>query len=217
LYPISLLPQRYTILAKSILVAIVAYSFLHTVALVLQFTNDSRYQASQWIESHVPAKASIEMLGYRGPVIPRERYRIIPTRMDKEFLEPYFKWREHLDRNPTYQKVRQSILSLEKWIKRVLSLPLRKEPYRAWFDHIAAAYEKSSNQSEILTRNRTSLPDHVVVIDYAQSKKLSTLRSGDSGYRLATEFHFTNRLGIQPSFPFVNPRVYIYQREVPKE
>ena len=60
---------------------LVLYSLIYTFALVLQFSNDSRYLAAQWVERNVPVNATIEV-GERGPVISEDKYNIINSLRD---------------------------------------------------------------------------------------------------------------------------------------
>ena len=82
-----------------------------------------------------------------------------------------------------------------------------------WFDYIAASNQKSSNELPDIIRSQVLQPDYVVLIEYLQREKLSILNLPSSGYRLVARFHFTDGFGFQPVFPFVNPRVYIFQRK----
>jgi len=37
-------------------------------------------------------------------------------------------------------------------------------------------------------------------------------KAPDSGYRLATQFHYTAPFGLKPVFDFVNSPVYVFER-----
>lgn len=206
------LPRRNIIAARFVVAATAGYSFLYTVGLVVQFSYDSRYQAAAWIEQHIPVNATIEMFKRaRGPVISSERYRIIESLPDKEGHEWAMTTRGNLARHQPYQNLRQAILDLEQWTGRRLGLPVRKQPFIAWFDSLASSYEKPSDETPGFVGVRTRRPDYVILIEHHQRKRWSTLRSPIAGYRLVAEFRFTNSFGIQPSFSFVNPQVYIFQ------
>jgi 4-amino-4-deoxy-L-arabinose transferase-like glycosyltransferase len=210
---LSAMPQWYTWIPKAGIMAVVGYSFLYTLALVLQLSNDSRYQASQWIEQYVPTPASIETLG-RGPVISKEKYHVTTVPPDKIFYDFVVPARDRLARDQTYQYLREAILAMEKWAGR-WGLPVRNQPYLAWSDSPLARFSEHpgvdpSGAEAVLKRQ----PDYVVVIEGVQQETLSVLSAPDSGYRLAAEFHFKNSFGIQPDFEFVNPKLYIFQREI---
>jgi hypothetical protein len=208
---VNVLPQRYTIAVKAMLATLVAYSFLNTLALVWQFSNDSRYQAAEWIEQAIPFNATIE-IGPRGPIISKEKYRIVESVPDKEFYDFAGKWRDNLTHHRFYQTVRQTILDIEKSVGYRFGMPVRKQPYKAWFDYVAASNENSSKGLPNVIRAQVLQPDYVVLIEYLQRKRLASLMSPNSGHQLVAQFHFTDRFGLQPVFPFLNPRVYIFQR-----
>jgi Dolichyl-phosphate-mannose-protein mannosyltransferase len=206
------LPQRYTIAVRAMLAALVVYSFLNTLTLVLQFSNDSRYQAAEWIEQAIPVNVTIE-LGPRGPIISKEKYRIVKSARDKESYDYVRIWRDNLIRHQLYQGVRQAILDLEKWVGYHFGTPVRKQAYVTWFDYMAASNEKSSNELPNMIRAQVLQPDYVVLIEHLHRTRLSTLKSPNSGHQLVAQFHFTDPFGFQPVFPFVNPPVYIFRRE----
>jgi 4-amino-4-deoxy-L-arabinose transferase-like glycosyltransferase len=208
----NLLPQRYTTAVQAMLAAVLIYSFLNTIALVSQFSNDSRYKAAEWIEQTIPVNATIEM-GPRGPVISKEKYRIVESAPDNEFYDFIRMWHENLTQHQLYQRVRQVVLHFEKWVGYHFGTEVRQQPYVTWFDYIAAANQKSQEFAN-MTRDRVLEPDYIVLIGYLQRQKLSTLTSPTSDYRVVAQFHFTNAFGFQPVFPFVNPKVYVFQRAV---
>ncbi len=208
------LPRRYIIAARSVVAATAGYSLLYTIGLVMQFSYDSRYQAAAWIEQHIPVNATIEIFKRaRGPVISSERYRIIESLPDKERHEWALTTRDNLARHRAYQTLRQAILDLEQWTGRRLGLLVRKQPYRAWFDSLAACYEKPSDDTPGFAGVQTRRSDYVILVEHRQRKRWSTLRSPIAGYRLVAEFRFTNSFGIQPIFSLINPQVYIFQYE----
>lgn len=209
------LPQRYTFAAMSVIAAIAAYSFLYTIALILQFSNDSRYLAAQWIEQHIPANATILMFKReRGPVLPRERYRIIDSLPERGVYDSVLQTHARLVHHRAYQKVHRALLDLEQWAGHRFGLPVRSRPYMDWFDRVATSYANPSKQPHGIFAVQTRQPDYVLVIGHKQRKTRASLRSVNSGYRLVTEFRFTSYFGMQPSVNFVNPRVSIFQREM---
>jgi hypothetical protein len=206
------MPERYAVFAKTAVAVIVVYSFLNCVALVLQFSNESRYLAGEWIEKNVPANATIQMLA-RGPVLTPGKYQIANPPPDKEFYDFARGWAENLARDQTYQKIRQAILDLEKWLGR-FGLPVREKPYQAWFDLSFAMYEdKPANGLPAADSLQTPEPDYILLIEDLQFNTLKQLKEPGSGYQLAAQFRYVNRLGVQPFFEFVNPPVYVFERE----
>jgi hypothetical protein len=207
-------PHRYVIGARSVVVTIIGYSFLHTAALVMQFSNDSRYQASAWVEQHIPANATIETFKRAmGPTISSERYRVIESLPDRKNTGVALTTRARLHSHLVYQRLRLAILDLEQWTGRHLGLPVRKEPYVTWFDGVAARYETSSDETLGFTGIQSRRPEYVILTEHHQRKRWSAQSSPVSGYRLLAEFKFSNSFGIQPHFSFVNPWVYIFQYE----
>jgi hypothetical protein len=209
---IDVLPKRYTIAMRAMLVALVVYSFLNTLALVLQFSNDSRYQAAEWIEQASAVNATVEM-GPRGPIISKEKYRIVESARDKESYDHVRTGYDNLTHHQPYQTVRQAILDLEKWVGYHFGMPVRKQPYVTWFDYIAASKETFSNELPNMIRAQVLQSDYIVLIEHLHRKRLSTLNSPNSGHQLVAQFHFTDSFGFQPVFPFVNPPIYIFQRK----
>jgi len=207
-------PERKRFAIKAMVSVIVGYSFLNSMGLVLQFSYDARYQAADWIEQHVPADATIEMTPW-GPVVRKERYRVIEQYPVEEGWSDSWIGRavHELESDPTYQRLRSGILSLEKWAGQALGLPVREQGFMGWFDWERKISEKSSNQLGGLVRVQGHQAEYVVLIEYLLGKRLSMLQSQNSGYRLVAQFEFSNPLGVQPSFVFVNPRVYIFQLE----
>ncbi|MGH7601299.1 MAG: ArnT family glycosyltransferase, partial [bacterium] len=138
------LPQRYTVAVKAAVAVIFVYSFLNSLSIALQFSNDSRYLANEWIEQNVPANTTIEMLA-RGPAVPREKYVLVNPPPDKEFYEFAMQWHNNLNNDQLYQKIRTAILDFERWYEQRSGTPARDEPYVGWFDAIPAMYEKTDN------------------------------------------------------------------------
>jgi len=206
------IPSKQAVAIKAAVAVIFVYSFLNSLAIALQFSNDSRYLAKEWIEQNVPANATIEML-LRGPAISREKYEIVNSPIDKEFYEFAMHWHNNLNNDQTYQKIRQAILNLERWVEHRYGIPGRDEPYTAWFDNIPTAYEKSEDKSPHANGAEQKQPDYIVIVEYLQPKSLATLQAPDSGYRLATQFHYAAPFGLQPVFDFVNSPVYVFARE----
>jgi hypothetical protein len=205
------LPQRYTVAVKAVVTVIFVYSFLNSLSIALQFSNDSRYLAKEWIEQNVPANAPIEMLA-RGPSVSREKYELVNPPPDKEFYEFAMQWHNNLNNDQTYQKIRTAILDLERWYEKRSGTPARDEAYVGWFDAIPAMYEKP-NDSANTNGVETPRPDHIVIVEYLQPKSLATLQAPDSGYKLAAQFHYTAPFGLKPVFDFVNSPVYVFERE----
>jgi hypothetical protein len=179
--------------------------------MALQFSNDSRYLAKEWIEQNVPTHATLEML-LRGPAISREKYEISNPPIDKEFYEFARRWHDNLNNDQAYQEIRTAILDLERWVERQYGIPGRDEPYTAWFDVIPTAHEKVEDKPLHANGAELKRPDYIVIVEYLQPKSLTTLQAPDSGYRLATQFHYAAPFGLKPVFEFVNSPVYVFEK-----
>jgi len=210
----SALSRHYSLVIRSLIAGIAVYTFLYTVALVSQFSRDSRYEVAKWITQHVPEGASIAILsGAKAPGISNDRYRIIDSPPDKASRDPDVRALRTLERDHAYERVRQTILGLERWAGRRFGLPVRDEPYTAWFDRVAAHYEQLPDGGSRLVGIHTRRSDYIVIVKHRQRNTFAALRSPNSGYRLVATFRYVNPFGVQPSFLFVNPYLYIFQRE----
>ena len=119
------LPPRYAFAAKSAFAALIIYSFFYTGALALQFSNDSRYLAAEWIERNAPSRSIIE-IGERGPVISENKYKVIHSSRDRESMDYAREQHKNLERYRPYQEIRQLILNAEKWAGQTLGVQVRK-------------------------------------------------------------------------------------------
>lgn len=197
-------PQPYAFLAKFAVAGVVVYSFFYTVALVLQFSNDSRYLAAEWIERNVPVNSIIE-IGERGPLISESKYKVIESSRDPVSMDYARAQYENLERYRPYQIIRQFILDAEKWAGQNLGLQVRKQPYMNWIDNLAR--NTPASQEIILPE-----AEYIVLLEDLYPEKLSKLAASGSEYRLAAKCHFVDSFGLGPEFQFVNPPVFIFQR-----
>ena len=204
---------NYRMAMRGVPTLIVLTSFLFSLSLVLQFTNDSRYLVAKWIEEHIPVGASI-YIGERGPAISNNKnYLIQPyqdkTDSDREKFDIRRQWRERLDQNKTYLLIRRWILDLEQFTARISGRPARKEPYQAWFD-----YYWGVPKNETVTERDTVVvkADYIILIDPVDRAKILANMLPDSGYRVIEKIQYRNPLGIQIPFTFVNPEIYIFAK-----
>jgi hypothetical protein len=93
-------------------------------------------------------------------------------------------------------------------------MPVREKPYHAWFDLLFAKYEGKPRLRGLPAADslQTPQPDYILLIEDLQFNTLKQLKEPGSGYHLAAQFRYVNRLGVQPFFEFVNPPVYVFQR-----
>jgi hypothetical protein len=200
------LPQRYEFLARCVVTGVVLYSTAYTVAILVQFSNDSRYLAAGWISRNVPAKSTVE-IGERGPVVSEENYDIINSRRDRETMEFAKTNSENIEQYKPYQKVRRFISDIEKWAGHIFGFEVRQQTYRNWFDNVGR-YDAPSEELQDIVRQ----PEYIVLVEDLYPQKIRKLSLPDSGYRLAAKYHYTDSFGLRPEFQFVNPPVYIFQR-----
>jgi hypothetical protein len=203
---LRVLPPRYAVAAKSAFAALIIYSFLYTGALALQFSNDSRYLAAQWIERNVPMRSTIE-IGERGPVLSESKYRVIHLSRDKETMDYARGQYKNLEGYQPYQEIRRLILHAEKWAGQTLGVQVRKQAYSNWIDNLAQNDKPAEESPRIFPQ-----PDYIVLVEDLHPQKLRSLSSPGSEYRLAAKTRFVDALGLRPEFQFVNPTVYIFQR-----
>lgn len=203
---VYVLPRHYAFVAHSIIAGIVLYSLMYTLAIVVQFSNDSRYLAAGWIDRNVPANRTVE-IGEWGPVVSEEKYHIINSLRDSETMDFARKNSDNLEHYRPYRKVRQFILDIERWAGHTFGFDVRKQTYANWFDQ-AGHYDKLSADLQ----SSIHRPDYIVLIEDLYVRKIRNLMLPTSGYRLAARYQFVDPLGLQPDFPFVNRPIYIFQR-----
>jgi hypothetical protein len=202
---IRVLPRHYAFVARSLAGGVAFYSLIYTVVMVLQFSNDSRYMAVDWIERNAPANSTIE-IGERGPVVSEEKYHIINSLRDAETMDFARKNSDNLERYEPYRKVRRLVLDIEAWAADKFGFEARKQIYTNWFDR-ADRYNKPAG-----LRSGNQPPDYIVLIEDLYLRKIHNLMAPNSGYQLAAKYQFVDPFGLSPDFPFVNRPVYIFQR-----
>jgi len=199
--------------AKAVPFAIVLPSVLSSVLLVMQFSHDSRYLAAKWVDQQIPAGASIEMMA-RGPDVSGQKFQIVRIPGHKAFDDHLFarEWRDRLDRNTLYQTIRMKILNIEQWLGSVSGRPVRKVPYKAWFDLEAERVAKEESGKGTGMPLDAGKTDFVILVGYMEEARISALSQPTSGYRLVKIFQHKNPFGIQIRFPFVNPEIYVFSK-----
>lgn len=209
-------PPVSRVAARAIPVLIVSYSLWYSLSIVLQFQYDSRYLAAEWIEQQVPAGSTIK-LSSRGPAISDTRYQTSRISESMAFDNHLFArtWRDRLEQNTRYQAIRQGIMNLEQWTAAVTGRPGREKPYEAWFDREEEQFARKRETMGTAGTLEDAEADFVVLVRYLHEGRISGLLLPTSGYRLVKIFHYENPIGIQKSFPFVNPEVYVFTR-IPK-
>jgi hypothetical protein len=205
------LRQRFAtggaVAAGVLVVAIAGFSLAKCVAVDLQFVNDGRYLAARWIEKNIPAGALIEV-GRRGPQLMAGRYQVIRrSNTPKEYYEQFRTWRNDLEGYQPYRSMRQTIFEFEQTVRARLALKPRM-PYQAWFDKTVSKKLVGNN-----TNNENVTAQYRVFVDYLDFSLIKSLQEPASGYRLLTQAHYEAPLHLGEPFPFVNPTVYVFQRQ----
>ena len=201
-------PPRYALATRGGLALLLVLALLGPVSLDLQFTHDPRDAAGRWIERSVPAGATV-FVSDRGPWLPRNRYRVEEMLSDRErWKENVTLPRQQLDRHRFYQRLRRSILAAERWAGEHLGTPVRREPYRGWYDEVLAELDARPAATERVKQVR---PDYVVIVQYQSPTVLNWIRSPESGYAQAAEF--TYRSPVRPSLwmPLLNYTVWVFR------
>jgi hypothetical protein len=209
-----LAPKPFRLAAGLLIAGVGGYSFLYTCALLGQFTHDSRSQAVAWFEQHAPLNASVVIFkGSRAPTISRESYRVHEALSEIGRRKRVIETRNRLIRHPWYRRVRRALLRLEQWTRGYMGSRAPRTPHSAWFDSLAARYDKGVDRPTGISAIEKNNPDYVFIVGTSMPQTQKHLKSRESKYRLAAMFQATHRIGIRPAFPFVSPPVYIYRRD----
>ena len=195
---------RRPIIAGLIVTAIAGPSFLYSLAMDLQLSNDARHLAAKWIERNVPVNSTVE-ISPNGPVIARDQYQVTYLPRDPANYEFARKWRDRLAAHEGYQSIRNGILSFEQWLSEEYGLQQRNKPYKAWFDKVPGVVaDPESAEIDIDSETETEPPDYIV-------RHGKRIKPPGQDYELVAEFKYRSPFGLQTQLPFVNPSVHVYQ------
>jgi dolichyl-phosphate-mannose-protein mannosyltransferase len=195
-------PRKVAVIGIGVIALVFAWSLYDSALVLKEFANDARITAGLWITDNVPAGSSILMAGY-GPALPLGRYQVRePVRMDlcADAAGPMLR----LDNTPAYRRFRRSLLSLERWSGAHLGTPVRRQPYRAWFDVFTAKCEAPASGEPD--------PDYVVIIGEGETKEVSQEQLV-AHFKLVSHFEYPYGGLPGPPLGFVNLPVSVYQRE----
>jgi len=182
-----------------------SWALLQSVAVDQEFLNDSRYSAAAWIEQHVPRGATIEM-SHRGPVLPAGLYDVQRDAIPQDYYDDALEWQHNLEASRLYQSIQTMLRALKQF--GPTSRDASQEPtYRPWFERVART---DAAVSRVTGAGRE--PDYRVVVDYIDAALLRRLQTPDSGYLPAAEFRYHHPLGMEVTFPFLNPTTYVFKR-----
>jgi hypothetical protein len=148
------------------------------------------------VEAHVPRGAIVEV-GRRGPHLDTNAFQVEIREMQPIDYKYAAKWRDNLEDNWLYPRLRSAVLELE----RRLSASDRK-PYQAWFDRTLDREPTPPATAEVV-------PDCRIFTD---RDEIARLEAEHSGYRRVATLRRGSIFGLEFRFPFVNPVVHIYER-----
>lgn len=201
---------RRPIIASLVVAAIAGPSFLYSLAIDLQLSNDARYLAAKWIERNVPINSTVE-LSRRGPVISHDQYQVMYRPRDPANYEFARRWRERLEAHEGYQNIRNRILSLEQWLSQEYGLRQRSKPYEAWFDRVPGVVvdqvAAESPEIGIEDQTKTDFPDYKVIVVGHGKRLMPPTRD----YEHVAEFKYRNPFDLEIQLQFLNPSVHVYQ------
>jgi hypothetical protein len=200
-------PRLVSLAITGVVVVAASWALLQSVAVDQEFLNDSRYSAAAWIEQHVPRGATIEM-SHRGPVLPAGLYDVQRDEIPQDYYDDAYEWQQNLEASRLYRSIQAMLRALEQFGST--SRDTSQEPtYRPWFERVA---HTDTTASPATGTGRE--PDYRVVVDYIDAALLRQLQSPDSGYLPAAEFRYHHPLGMDVTFPFLNPTTYVFKRTI---
>jgi hypothetical protein len=190
---------------------VIIFSFLSTLAIVLQFTNDSRNIAAGWIVNNIPVNATLE-LPRNGPIISHTQYHVVAPQKELKAYSTFRMWRDKLNQHEGYRKLHAAILFMESWMSQNIGWPDPHQPYAAWFDKIPDVYD-GKKVPEVPTIDNGSEAS-IVKSDYKVLMFFDdNIEIPDSEYVKIEKIFYENPFGIDVRLPFVNPTIYIYRHQ----
>ncbi len=174
-----------------------------TVSVLAQYSDETRDRASRWIESNVPAGASIAVPPQR-PKIHAEIHPLLNLTRDRSARRGDLETRTRLDENPTYRVFRTNLRYLESHIGRDSTV----SPYIAWFDIMAQQLDRESAQTDQVLQRA----DYLVIDQKANPELLARLRQPMSGFVEVTRFQPPSQTIFRFTPVLVNPDLVIFRR-----
>jgi len=192
---------------------VVGYSLIYTLSAELQFTNDARYRAADWISSHAKEGATIEVTSY-GPNIPNDkRYVVVRRPLDAG-----------VSATASLTKTESSYGVLQAMISKLKSVTgAREDSYAAWWEKAIDRHQKESMTFDLSVKGlETRRPDYLIVSEFAyygflgdkssaEGQFFDALFSGETGYKKVAEFRYTFLPFEDPEVDFVNPVIDVYR------
>jgi Dolichyl-phosphate-mannose-protein mannosyltransferase len=200
------LSRPYRPAAIGLVVFVAGFSLVKSIMFEFQFAADARYQAARWLEQHAPQGSSIE-LGPRHPLLDHSKYEITQRSMDPRYHAFFQTWRENLARHEAYHSIRRLLLDLERTLAPLLGLPVRERPAEIGADRLGGDVDTAELGED--------QPDYIVLVEYLERQRIEQLDAPGSGYQRVAQIQYGDPLGWNPSFPFLNSPVHIFQRTTP--
>jgi hypothetical protein len=185
-------------LSAIVLAVALGWALLQSLVFNHGLATDARYRAADWLREQAAPDSVVE-LGPRAPYLDPGRFQLVKRWRAPKDRTTFMAWRDRLENHEPYQRIRSALTDLEARICELLGT----EPsagYGAWFD-----FETTSPPAP-------SEPiDYKVMVLPLEEKQSEAAEAPGSGYRLVASFDPEPFLGRVSPFPFVNPRVVIFQ------
>ena len=187
-------------LAAVVLAVALGWALLQSLAFNHGLATDARYRAANWLTEHAAPGAVVEY-GPRAPYLDPGRFQLVKRWRDPQERTTFLAWRSRLENHEPYQRIRQALTEFEARICDLLGTEPAPE-YGAWFDFGETPPPEPTVQVEY----------KVMVLPLEENQSKAVEASG-SGYRLVASFDPESLFGRASGFPFINPRVVIFQRD----
>lgn len=204
---------------SALLIIVVGYSLIFTIASDLEFIHDSRLITREWIRNIIPYGSSIEITSY-GPNIPSDkfsvRHRPHKNKVDKTV--------SLIKSNPTYLLSQKILLRFQSFAERFNLCDGGRPYYVAWYEKAMNRYKLRTEDFDVSVEGLNKRkPDYLIVSsqyfkrfsddkESAEGKFYDSLFSGNSDYTKVAEFKYRFHPWIDPNPEFVNPLIIIFER-----
>lgn len=202
-----------------ILCVVICYSFLFTFCALLQFSNDSRFQALNWVNNNVPKNSTIGIDRY-GKNISAQDYKVVELPHNSK-LEDNIRY---MTNNALYKNLNGLLSEVHEFAASIGLCDVKQSYYASWYKGSYEKYTKNAEQlhDEIRT-GKYIAPDYLVVterflrmtddlLSYS-NKNLIYISYLKHNYKLRKVFQYKFLPIVNAKPEFVNPKVYIYELE----
>jgi hypothetical protein len=200
--------------AVTLILVVLSYSAAYAIAADLQFTNDSRYAAQQWVIEHLPRGARIETTSY-GPDLPLDEYTVVERPHDNHVGGVA----HALDQSPSYQRYRSVTAPVRRWLG-TLGID-GEERYVPWSQKADRRYGEEVIGFDLSVGGLARrAPDLFIASDLYTTRFIegetlegtffAALDAGSGPFREVARFHYRLPTWLRPAPEFVNPVITIY-------